>query len=533
MKECPKCAVCFEDDVDLCPNDASELRMPMPGSLVIDERYHIISRLGRGAMGQVYLARDTKFDSRMVAVKTVRPDFLSSDAMADGEAIVRFRREAQAAASIQHPNTVSVTDFGQTKESVFYLVMEFVDGETLHSLLRREGTLPVKRAVRLLRQIADGIQAAHDLGILHRDLKPGNVFILQVGKSGEGFVKVGDFGLAKFTSGSSSDSASHASPSSRGILGTPEYMSPEQMRAGATVDVRSDLYSLASIAYLMLAGATPFSGDLMQLITQKLMERPKSLLEVRTDIPASVDRVVLGALETDADLRPASVTEWIDALEEAAEQVGESKAGGSRLVVIAPPGAEVYVDDERRASVGSTGRVVIAELPAGQHVLRVSRGGDRDDERVIEIRGDEGEQLVQARLVPDYSSSSPQYMGAADVSSLMPGVVACRKCGARFAEGVRFCGRCGGDSFTIVSRGDASLSGRCPRCSSPMPSDSRFCGRCGLGLSAQGLPLGQPQFVSNSMPSAASQAQRICPSCDTAFPAHIRFCGRCGISLGA
>lgn len=528
MKECPKCALCFEDDVTVCPNDESDLRSPIPGALLIGERYLVVSRLGRGAMGQVYLARDNKFDARMVALKTVRPDFLASDGLGDGEAVARFRREAQAAATIQHPNTVSVTDFGSTPDNVFYLVMEFVDGETLHSLLRREGTLPVKRAVRLLRQIVDGVEAAHELGILHRDLKPGNVFILQKGKSG-GFVKVGDFGLAKFTSHTATDLDSDAMPASRGILGTPEYMSPEQMRPGTTVDARSDLYAIGTIAYLMLGGSTPFSGDLMQLITQKMMDRPKSLLSLRTDIPASVDRAVLRALEIDPLLRPASVSDWMDELEEAAEDVDESRSGGSRLVIMAPAGSEVYVDDERRGSVGSSGKVVVSGIPAGQHVLRVSRSGDRDDERVIELRAEEGEQVVQARLVSRYIS--PSHGAASGPSSIMPGVVACQNCESRFAEGVRFCGRCGSGSFAMVSRGDVSLSGRCPRCSSPMPGDSRFCGRCGLGLSSQGLAFTPPVFAPGVHVAVPAQAERICPNCSGVFPANIKFCGRCGIGL--
>ena len=127
-----------------------------------------------------YIWRTTKNSPReSVAVKTVRQDILNSEDLQEGEAIARFEREAQAAASIQHPNTVSVTDFGETADGIFYLVMEYVEGETLHKLLRREGTLPVKRAVRLLRQIADGVDAAHELGILHRDLKPANIFIMQ------------------------------------------------------------------------------------------------------------------------------------------------------------------------------------------------------------------------------------------------------------------------------------------------------------------------------------------------------------------
>src|SRR5215203_7076157 len=193
MKEFPKWEVCYPDEVAACPADGTATKFALPGPTMIAERYLLESRLGRGAMGQVYLAKDKKFDTRKVAVKTVRQDILNSDDMQEGEAIARFEREAQAAASIQHPNTVSVTDFGESGEGVFYLVMEYVEGETLHKLLRREGTLPVKRAVRLLRQIADGVDAAHEIGILHRDLKPANIFIMK-GKGGDGFVKVGDFG---------------------------------------------------------------------------------------------------------------------------------------------------------------------------------------------------------------------------------------------------------------------------------------------------------------------------------------------------
>ncbi len=154
------------DEVSVCPHDEVNTRLSLPGPLLLADRYLLVSRLGRGAMGQVYLAQDKKFDTRSVAVKTVRQDILNSDDLQEGEAITRFGREAQAAASIQHPNTVSVTDYGETADGIFYLVMEYVEGETLHKLLRREGTLPVGRAVRLLRQIADGVEAAHDLGIL-------------------------------------------------------------------------------------------------------------------------------------------------------------------------------------------------------------------------------------------------------------------------------------------------------------------------------------------------------------------------------
>src|SRR5690348_9831180 len=322
MKECPKCECCFPDDVGVCPNDGNAVKLSLPGPQLLASRYFLDRRLGRGAMGQVYLAHDRKFETRRVAVKTVRQDILSSDNLQEGEAIARFEREAQAAASIQHPNTVSVTDFGETTEGVFYLVMEYVEGETLHRLLRREGTLPVKRAVRLLRQIADGVEAAHELGILHRDLKPANIFIMSRGK-GDGFIKVGDFGLAKIINHTTTDASSDASPTSRGIIGTPEFMSPEQMQPETGVDVRADLYALGTIAYLMLGGKTPFVGDMMQLVMQKIMHKPAPLSSIRSDIPPQVDKLIMQSLEIDPADRPPNVASWIEQLEEASEDIDD------------------------------------------------------------------------------------------------------------------------------------------------------------------------------------------------------------------
>ena len=539
MKECPKCELCFADDVAACPNDQTATRLSLPGDQLLAGRYFLVSRLGRGAMGQVYLAKDNKFAARKVAVKTVRQDILSSDDLQEGEAIARFEREAQSAASIQHPNTVSVTDFGETGDGIFYLVMEYVEGETLHKLLRREGTLPVKRAVRLLRQIADGVDAAHDLNILHRDLKPANIFLMQKGKGGDGFIKVGDFGLAKIINQTVTDFSSNATPSSRGIIGTPEFMSPEQMQPEMGVDARADLYALGTIAYLMLGGRTPFTGDMMQLVMQKIMHKAPPLSSIRSDIPPDVERVIMQALEMEPRNRPASVAEWITELEKAAEDVDEGKRSGmSKLIVLAPIAAEVYIDDERKGSVGSSGRVVLSDIPAGQHILRVSKAGERDDERVIEIREGANEQVIQAQLkssVEAGSNPSPsQGTSSSGVhSSVMPGIVACSNCNSRFAEGVKFCGRCGNRSFIMVSPGESPGSFPCPRCSNMLPEFSRFCGRCGLSItSGSTASLNQPMsFTTNPTSFAPQQAERICRRCNGSYPPHIKFCGRCGYSL--
>ncbi|HYO91730.1 MAG TPA: serine/threonine-protein kinase, partial [Pyrinomonadaceae bacterium] len=291
MRECPRCEKCYEDEVLVCVEDNTNTKHTLPGGPLLNKRYLLEKRLGRGAMGQVYLARDQNLMTRRVAVKTVRPDFLNNEEMQEGEAIARFEREARTAASIRHPNVVDVTDFGKSPEGVFYLVMEYVQGETLHHLLRREGTLSVARTLTLLRQIAAGVEAAHDEGILHRDLKPANIFIMQQRKKsgtivGDGFVKVGDFGLAKIVSQAVAESDAHSGggPQSRGIIGTPEYMAPEQMQSGATLDARADVYALGTIAYHMLGGRPPFSGDLAQLIMQKMMNAPPALSTLRSDI---------------------------------------------------------------------------------------------------------------------------------------------------------------------------------------------------------------------------------------------------------
>ena len=543
MKECPKCELCFSDEIAACPHDGTATRLSLPGSPVIAGRYLLESRLGRGAMGQVYLASDQKFETRKVAVKTVRQDILSSEDLQEGEAITRFEREAQAAASIQHPNTVSVTDFGESAEGVFYLVMEYVEGETLHKLLRREGTLPVKRAVRFLRQIADGVDAAHDLNILHRDLKPANIFIMQKGKGGDGFVKVGDFGLAKIMSQTVTDTASKATPSSRGIIGTPEFMSPEQMQPEVGVDKRTDLYALGTIAYLMLGGKTPFTGELMQLVMQKVMHTPPPLSSLCSDVPADVDRVIMSALTIDPKDRPSSVAQWIADLEAAAEDIDESKrTGGSRLVVMAPVGAEVYVNDERKGSVGSSGRVVLTDIPPGQHILRVAKAGERDDERVIEMRPGGNEQVIQAQLRnirgagSQPSSSQGASTDGSPASSVMPGVVMCGNCGTRYADGVRFCGRCGGGRFIMISAAETPESSfPCPRCANNLAAGSRFCGKCGQSISTSVHASSPPSFNQpmgfRSPQSIPPQAERLCRRCNTAYPPHIKFCGRCGLTL--
>jgi serine/threonine protein kinase len=535
MRDCPKCETCYPDAVENCPQCQVQTKYALPGPMVLSGRYYLERRLGRGAMGQVYLARDENIGKK-VAVKTVRQDILNSDDLQEGEAIARFEREARAAASIRHPHCVDVTDFGKTQDGVFYLVMEYVEGETLHRLLRREGTLDVKRAVNLLKQIAEGVEAAHDAGILHRDLKPANIFIMKKRSSGgDGFIKVGDFGLAKIVSQTVTDISSNATPSSRGIIGTPEFMSPEQMQPELGLDVRSDIYSIGTIAYLMLGGRTPFIGDMMQLVMQKVMQQPPSLSTLRTDIPRNVEAAIMRSIAKDAAERPGTMIDFILELEKAADNITDAPpARQSRLIIMAPEGAEVYLNDERKGSIGSSGRLILNSVPPGRHVLRVSKAGEKDDNREIEVREDSSEQVIQAQLKPiggSQPSPSQESSSSAGQSSVMPGIVACTRCGAKFAEGVKFCGRCQNTSFTMVSPAQiATQTINCPRCSTPLPVNSKYCGRCGLNMT-QNLHISQPPITSQIHQTIPPSVERVCRRCGNSYPPNIKYCGKCGLNL--
>jgi serine/threonine protein kinase len=554
MRECPRCEICYEDEVLVCPQDAANTKHTLPGTTLLSQRYLLEKRLGRGAMGQVYLARDENLMTRRVAVKTVRPDILSDEYMQEGEAIARFEREARAAASIRHPNVVDVTDFGKSPEGVFFLVMEYVEGETLYQLLRREGTLSIQRAAALLRQIVAGIDAAHDEGILHRDLKPANIFIMQqrrksASAADDGFVKVGDFGLAKIVHSDRSETVS--GPESRGIIGTPEYMAPEQMQEGAMLDARADVYALGSIAYHMLGGRPPFTGSITQLVAQKLLQAPPALTTLRSDLSTEIEQAIMRALAKDPVDRPASAIEWLEGFESAIRSPStDASLGESRVVIMAPAGSEVYVDDERRGSVGRSGRVVLTSIAPGQHVLRVARLGEEDDERVIEIRPDTAEQIIQAQFKSGPSSDqlSPSKGGSLDsrtgTQPLSTGIVVCTRCHSRFAEGTKFCGRCGntslepfrsldviprisGPKFPVPDQAPRHAPVRpaaakptniaCPRCGHQYPVATRFCGRCGIPIGISSLSWNAPKPV-----------EVFCKSCGASYAANTRFCGSCG-----
>src|SRR5688572_10527755 len=220
---------------------------PLLGRL-IDARYRVISRLGHGGMGVVYKVEHQRM-GKIAAMKVLHRELVS-----DKEVVKRFRREAEAVSKLTHPNTVQTFDFG-TADGAMYLVMEYVRGEDLGAILRRDGPLAFRRAAPIFIQICAALAEAHELGIVHRDLKPENILVTRT-KEGSDHVKVLDFGLAKL-----SEREEAAEVTGRGtIIGTPYYMSPEQIR-GETLDHRSDIYSLGAMMYRILTGEHPFHAQ--------------------------------------------------------------------------------------------------------------------------------------------------------------------------------------------------------------------------------------------------------------------------------
>ncbi len=282
---------------------------PLIGTVVSD-RYRIIRKVGEGGMGAVYQAEHALIEKR-VALK-----ILFQDLTRRPDLVMRFLQEAKSASRIGHENVIDITDFGQSVDGLVYIAMEFLEGQDLGKTLKAEKSLPWLRARPILMQITKGLRAAHARGVIHRDMKPENVYLTQ--KEGRpDFVKVLDFGIAKVISADDNDGPRLTQTGM--IFGTPEYMSPEQAQ-GHPPDHRVDVYAVGCIMYHVLTGAVPFTADsFMGILTKHLLEPVVPPRKRRPDlgIPADVEAVCLRAMEKDREKRWPDMDAFYQALGEA------------------------------------------------------------------------------------------------------------------------------------------------------------------------------------------------------------------------
>jgi serine/threonine-protein kinase len=330
MRFCPRCGTRFLAGEPFCPHDGSATQeLPdepqvdsLPGTIV-DGRYKIEKRIGEGGMGIVYAATHAMLGKKL-ALKVLR-----GEVARDPDVVQRFITEAQSATSIGHENIIDISDFGRLPDRTVYFVMEYLDGEPLTKLIRRGGSIPVREAVHLIRQIASALGAAHTRGIVHRDLKPDNVYLIKRGGSPTAnFVKVLDFGIAKVGGASSKLTKTGM------VFGTPHYMSPEQA-AGQTVDQRTDIYALGVIMYEMFVGKVPFDADtFMGILTKHMFEPPIPPSQASSGSGnrlGALEDITLKALQKKPEQRYQSMAELLADLDRVASggQIAIGTQGGA------------------------------------------------------------------------------------------------------------------------------------------------------------------------------------------------------------
>ena len=311
-RKCGSCGEVYYSNIAFCQNCGQPLEVleTLVGK-VLDGRYQILSLLGSGGMGTVYRARHIRLESDF-AVKVLNPELVADEA-----SIERFHVEAIAASRINHENAIKVTDYGVLEDKTVYIVMEIVEGRTLREMIN-DGAIEYQRAVELLAQACAAIEAAHQKGVIHRDLKPDNIIVKN--ENGEDMVKVLDFGIAKLLETDQPGAPKRVLTKAGMLIGTPQYMSPEQCR-GAKLDPPSDIYSLGIVAYEMLAGRPPFIAEKpKEFVAKHLRELPPSLKQNAPLIPASIERVIMRALEKSPSDRQPSAAEFARELREAVEE---------------------------------------------------------------------------------------------------------------------------------------------------------------------------------------------------------------------
>ncbi len=411
-------------------------------------KYRVERVLGRGGMGIVVEVTNLNLDAR-VALK-----FLHPQALENPVALERFQREARAAARIKNPHIAQVLDVDALPTGVPYIVMEYLEGRDLEGWLRERGTLPVEEAVGFVLQACSAIAEAHRVGIIHRDIKPANLFVTQ-SAVGAPFIKVLDFGISKIIE----DTAQNMTKT-KAFVGSPLYMSPEQMKSARNADARSDIWSLGAVLFELLTGDVPYRGEtIAELAVKVALSATPSVTERRSDVPDELERAIHKCLAKEPGERYSSVAELVTALlpfapyeQSLAERPSNSPTGAPKPQQEASPKAQAHTaalpapEDSLRSADGGTEStwthaeppvaktprrwpIVAASLffPAASAVLLTQWSGDRDSDASIAATATQsslGSADIPTTLAPGAPLQVPPATAAAAASISPPPVVA-------------------------------------------------------------------------------------------------------------
>jgi serine/threonine protein kinase len=376
-------------------------------------KYKILKKIGEGGMGSVYIANQEPID-RKVAIKV-----LLGKLAEDEIAVKRFEQEAKAISKMQHPNTVTIYDFGHTgdggEDERLYIVMEYLKGRTLTQVLRSDGQLVAPRAARIIRQVCASLADAHQAGIIHRDLKPDNIFLTEVGEDKD-WVKVLDFGVAKLADAEGAGTLTQTGM----IFGTPKYMSPEQAE-GRPIDYRADIYALGVVLYELLVGRPPFIADTpVGLLLKHISEPPPSFKKVRPDleIDPRMEAIVMKALEKVPDRRHQMVSDLamdLEAFERATTGSVQVAAGSSSRVT----GAHGMPTEVVPGTLGGNAITPADLMPPNRVPTNLSLGGEQPTAAAAQQRGLTAQQTAPATSIP----RSPATMAGITAPVAAPGGV--------------------------------------------------------------------------------------------------------------
>lgn len=369
MKICPICKKTFEGNINICPTDNEILEEDLTTLLgkTLDGQYYIEKLLGQGGMGAVFRAKHTLLGDQ-VAIK-IMPSNISKSA----DYQRRFLREGKTARQFSHPNVIAVHDLRTTNDGMLYMVLEYVDGHTLHDELKQRRKFFPKEAVEILEPIGEALTLAHSLNIVHRDLKPDNIMVGKA-KDGSTIVKLLDLGIAKVQNVDST-----ALTMTGQILGTPHYMSPEQWN-GDEIDGRADIYSLGIILYELVAGTRPFQGKTIQnLAYHHSVTMPPLLCEVVSNVSPEFSKVVQRAIEKDRTNRPANCRELFNELKEAlkSEAAIEDTSQASTLVINEPINTSKFARNNEKTSENQGTLITKTETGSSDVTLKIEKKDEK------------------------------------------------------------------------------------------------------------------------------------------------------------